>query len=58
MIRDHKLKWVSLDPLERISFGRPIDNHVGFIAKPLRVLYPEQRAREIGKPLGIGWWSD
>lgn len=57
LILDNRLKYVDLTPIDRTRFGKPIDDVVGFIGKPLRQLYPESRAREIGEPLGIDWWD-
>ncbi len=57
LVQSEKIKGLHLQSLETVSFT-PVDEKVGFIGHPLRTTYPEDRAREIGEPLGIYWWEE
>ncbi len=57
IIKEEKIKGLHLRSLETVSFT-PVDEKVGLIGHPLRSLFPEDRARDIGEPLGIYWWEE
>ncbi len=56
LIIKQKLKHVNLTEAAKMSFY-PYNRKVGFVASPLRLIFPEDRAKEIGEPLGIYWWE-
>ena len=57
LVKSEKIRGLHLEKIDSISFT-PVDEQVGFIGHPLRKFYPDERAREIGEPLGIYWWEE
>lgn len=57
IVKNKKIRGLHLRRIEEISFT-PVDENVGLIGHPLASMYPEEKARKIGEPLGIYWWEE
>lgn len=53
-----KLDNIYLMPVQYYRQEKAAGDRIGYDPSPLRLLYPDARAREIGEPLGIYWWGE
>lgn len=57
VLSKNRIKHVSMSAMETLNVEPLRDGVTAFIGKPLRLIYPEDRAQEIGQPLDIYWWK-
>ncbi|MEW4566028.1 hypothetical protein AB1K70_26160 [Bremerella sp. JC770] len=57
VLSKNRIKHVYLAPMESMNCEPLRDGVTTFVGKPLRLIYPEDRAQEIGQPLNIYWWN-
>lgn len=57
ILSENHIKYVSMKAIETLDEEPMSDGVTTFIGMPLRLLFPDDRAKEIGQPLGIYWWK-